>query len=307
MLDTSPSQSAFQSDGSCGLSTTPPETVTTGSVEAHAERTIWDICADNFPHTSKTCTARVISTLQNLSGSSRKSSSAGSCASTEDIGSGAESEATTHKPDDTDSPEPGPGIDQVLKRNQDAIDSVDQILACPCSANSELALMVVVIIYKIISWYQAILDKNDSTSTEQDGVLWNHDAASGISNPAVATSSSAALSRANPEAMTIPPISIGGYELEAEHRTRVIAQLVLNELGKISRVVVHLSLKFRGLAGVSSVGGGADSDSTGLAEDDGLDGLDGLDGDDLEFPLDAFVRCRLRWTKRRALAQLRCD
>lgn len=168
-------------------------------------------------------------------------------------------------------------LDTVLRVNQAAIDNVLKILECPCTANTNLALIVTIIVLKILSWYQASLERSstgdDGSSTASAGSSSHFSSACGSRGRSPSPAA---------ESVFMPPITIGAYQLEAEHRSRMIAQLMLTELAKMSRIVDGFSRKY--------------------CQDEPMSTEDSQS--QLHFALHMFVKCRLKMTVLAAKRQL---
>jgi Aflatoxin regulatory protein/Fungal Zn(2)-Cys(6) binuclear cluster domain len=168
-------------------------------------------------------------------------------------------------------------LDTVLRVNQAAIDNLLTILNCPCTADSNLALLVTIIIFKILSWYEASL--HCSTAPGENSTV-----GSARSNSPLTSSCGTHDNSPTPavESVFMPPISIGAYQLDAEHRGRMVAQLILTELIKLNKVVDGFSQKY-GRGGPMST---EDSKTQ------------------LHFALEMFLRSRLKMTILTAKEQL---
>lgn len=132
-------------------------------------------------------------------------------------------------------------LDNVLRVNQAAMENVLTILDCPCTADTNLALLISMIFFKILSWYEAGLNCSNNNNNSDSSTP-----ASTMSDSPFASSPSTYASSPSLEVESVfmAPISIGAYELDAEHRRPMIAQLILTELGKMNRVVDGFSRKY---------------------------------------------------------------
>lgn len=130
-------------------------------------------------------------------------------------------------------------LDTVLRINQAAIDNVLTILNCPCTADTNLALLVTIIVFKILSWYEASL--NCSRSSGDSSMTGSASANSPFASSCGTHEGSPATGA---ESVFMPPITIGAYKLDDEHRGRMIAQLILTELVKLTKVVDGFSRKY---------------------------------------------------------------
>ena len=104
---------------------------------------------------------------------------------------------------------PTPTIEQVLITNKAAMQSIDTILACPCSLNPHYALTLALMCHKILVRYEAIVN------TTPNGHLV------AISDPSCAGKYAAT------------PITVGAYKIDAADERRIIIQLIINEVRNI--------------------------------------------------------------------------
>lgn len=107
--------------------------------------------------------------------------------------------------------QPRPTIDQVLKINNDAMKNVSTILACSCSRDSSLPLLLSTIFNKALAWYRAVVDSHNLT-------MGNGEPAQNVK-----------------EEVVHRPISVGGYELDDESSDLMKIQLVLSRLRMMSK------------------------------------------------------------------------
>ena len=174
-------------------------------------------------------------------------------------------------------------LDRVLRVNQSARDNVLSILNCSCTADTGLALLVAMIVSKILSWYQAVL--NRSCKNGDGGMAGNTGSKTSLASPSSSNHHRGSLSPAVGESVFLPPISIGAYQLDADHWGRMIAQLILTELAKMRNVIEVFSKRY----------GPQESMPT---EDSNTQ---------LHFALEVFLRSRLKMTIVAAREQLAQD
>lgn len=146
-------------------------------------------------------------------------------------------------------------FDTVLKINQTAIDNVQAILSCICTGTTNQALLATAIISQTFSWYEACLERSCNPGSG------DYSASATNGDPTAAGSSSSSSSNSqfvNPshrngtssltlqgmESVFMPPITIGGLQLEAEYGARVVAQVILAELIKMGKVMNAFAEKF---------------------------------------------------------------
>ena len=112
-------------------------------------------------------------------------------------------------------------IDDVLATNKEIIDSIVRTLKCSCSRDTELALILTVIAFKVISWYSAVARSDEAPSGS----------ANNASKPAA-------------ERVSDMPITVGKYNLDRDDKVRTRAQIALSELHRMVRLIELLSKSF---------------------------------------------------------------
>ena len=118
-----------------------------------------------------------------------------------------------------------PTIDQVLTINKTAIQHVYRLLACSCSRDPLIPLLVAAVCAKIFAWYQAIARVDGGNS------------GSGTTAAVTTTSLRA-------ETVIHTPVTLGAYELDGADEESMRTQLVLSELRKADRLVDKFTERF---------------------------------------------------------------
>lgn len=118
-------------------------------------------------------------------------------------------------------------IDHVLAKNKEIIDSVAKTLKCSCSLDTQLALILTVIGFKIIAWYSAVARGDE----EQDA-----SPQSGSTNRAC---------KPTAERVSHMPITVGKYNLDGVDKRKMHAQIALSELHRVVRLIEQLGKSFR--------------------------------------------------------------
>ena len=114
-----------------------------------------------------------------------------------------------------------PPVDKILKSNKSAIDNLITLLTCACSLDPQFALLVALIAFKILGWYQAVAGIDSSSpSNTLDSTL----------SPT--------------ENIKRMPIMVGGYTLDGDDKDRMEVQLVLSELRKVAQLVDKFTKRF---------------------------------------------------------------
>ncbi|TIA30987.1 hypothetical protein D6C78_09215 [Aureobasidium pullulans] len=127
-------------------------------------------------------------------------------------------------------------VDEALTTSKQANVAFHRLVACSGCCTSQNLLSLVIIIYKILNCYAAIVQK--------------------IVKPETRSSSP----RAVDVCMNAAPISIGAYQVDAEDEDRFKMQLVSNELRKVSRSIQTLISRFSDLSNKSAAGSFMDGD-----------------------------------------------
>ena len=130
-----------------------------------------------------------------------------------------------------------PTIDQVLVTNRAAVQSVLTLLACPCSTDRHLPLLLAVITSKILAWYQAIVCVNINGSSQTTSSL-------SVSSLPHSSTTVAATSYTHLESVIHTPITLGAYTLDGEDEERLRVQLVLGELKRVDNLVEKFCERF---------------------------------------------------------------
>ncbi|KAL9035831.1 MAG: hypothetical protein Q9214_006412 [Letrouitia sp. 1 TL-2023] len=106
-----------------------------------------------------------------------------------------------------------PTIDNIIATNKKIIESLSIMLDCPCSLDEQLASILALITFKIMTWYASAAKGTESKPSGKT---------SGASSPA----------------------SVGKYNLDGTDNARMRAQLILSELHRVVRFLERLSKRF---------------------------------------------------------------
>lgn len=171
------------------------------------------------------CSSLIISTIQKLDVPiCPKSATPGSTASLPTVGGGMGSRS----------------LDTILKDNHTALDNVLTILRCPCTAKTNLVLLITTVCSWVLSWYEASLGRHSSGKWCSNGSDWVD--GNGTWAPSRESSTTAPLQEKPSlssflNRVSIPSIQIGAYKIQSEQSDRIVAQLILAELVKAREVV----------------------------------------------------------------------
>ncbi|KAL8830463.1 MAG: hypothetical protein Q9191_001425 [Dirinaria sp. TL-2023a] len=132
-------------------------------------------------------------------------------------------------------------IQAVIARNEATIEAVGSMLKCSCSHDGYLLAVMSLIIFRVLGLYAAVARKTPNLQGAQ-----------------------ACLSRQSPPTEQVPqnPTIVGSYCLDGADSARMAAQLVLNELHRVRRLVDQLSSMLKLQAAKKGTGGGAETPET---------------------------------------------
>ncbi|EIT82440.1 hypothetical protein AO1008_08538 [Aspergillus oryzae 100-8] len=114
-------------------------------------------------------------------------------------------------------------LDATLDDGRTAMDTVKDILACPCAQEIRVALLLVLIIQQVLESYQALLTQQHDTPREESPL--------GINLSGYDT-----------------PMAIGRYLLDNELRSKIIVQVLSSELEKIGLILDILTRHAQSMA-----------------------------------------------------------
>ncbi|KAF1944660.1 hypothetical protein EJ02DRAFT_501307 [Clathrospora elynae] len=138
-------------------------------------------------------------------------------------------------------------LDSVLSITKLAVQSVLQLLSCPCSSDPHLAMLYSSITSKILTWYQIAAGVNPtaSSSASVSPALSSLSGSSGFSSPSSSGFSSPMITPSAEEELTfnaqVQPLRFGLYEFNKLEQERLRRQLVLGELTKCGQLVEALA------------------------------------------------------------------
>ncbi|KAJ4366409.1 hypothetical protein N0V83_008045 [Neocucurbitaria cava] len=138
-------------------------------------------------------------------------------------------------------------LDSVLSICTLAVESVLQLLSCPCSSDPHLAMLYSSITSKILTWYQIAAGVNvtassgasvsASLSSSNSSIYSSSPSSSGFSTPL----STPMLDSDMTFNVQIQPLPIGLYEFDEMEQERLRRQVVLHELQKSGQLVDALA------------------------------------------------------------------
>ncbi|KAJ0120549.1 hypothetical protein J7T55_015278 [Diaporthe amygdali] len=197
-----------------------------------------------------------------------------------------------------------PTIEEVITKNQGAIESIGRMLNCSCARDGYLLALISLVLLKILAWYDASARASPDGRPPAGSEVFSSGSSLGASGTN-STSSSSSIFAASPapsaassdhnggvtasrssnmEQVRWAPSVVSSYCLDGEDSGRMAAQLVLSELSRVQRLVSGLEETLRALLQAahnnhSSSHGGAASEGGGL-----VGAVGGLDRDESATP-----------------------
>jgi hypothetical protein len=131
-------------------------------------------------------------------------------------------------------------LDNVLSITRLAVQSVLQLLSCPCSSDPHLAMLYSSITSKLLTWYQIAAGVNVSASRAPPSL------SSGSVSPASSAGFSSPLSMPSPKIdvafnIALQPLQFGVYQFDEEQQQMLRRQVVLRELKNCGKLVEALA------------------------------------------------------------------
>lgn len=133
-------------------------------------------------------------------------------------------------------------MDSVLSITRLAVQSVLQLLSCPCSSDPHLAMLYSSITSKLLTWYQIAAGVNVTASSSNIPPSLSSASTSPASSVFSSPLTTPALEK---EAMTfniaLQPLQFGMYQFDEAEQARLRRQVVLRELKKCGQLVDALA------------------------------------------------------------------
>lgn len=124
-----------------------------------------------------------------------------------------------------------PTIQSVIAENEETIEAIDSLLQCTCSQDSYLLAILSLIVFKLLSWYEAAARERPMTENSQSPTKtqYNHRRES---------------LHHSEQVIQFSPVD-GSDSHHGKDQDRVAAQLVLSELHRVQRLVNILSQRLK--------------------------------------------------------------
>ena len=116
--------------------------------------------------------------------------------------------------------DPYPSLDHILRTNSVVLENIDSMLSCSHSEDYYLPLLIAVIAFKALSWYQAVV---------------------GIYDPLVELPEG---SQCIKETVTDRPLTVGAYELDEKTGRAMKDSLILNNLREMNSIAGRYNTTF---------------------------------------------------------------
>jgi hypothetical protein len=120
---------------------------------------------------------------------------------------------------------PTASFEGVIAQNQAAVDTVDNILKCPCSRNSVLLFTIALVVFKTLGWYAACANAAPRESNGQDS-----DASETLA-PSSPSGRRASIVRRPLQSTMLD------YEMDIDYEDRIVCQIVLSRLYSVRRTL----------------------------------------------------------------------
>ena len=159
-------------------------------------------------------------------------------------------------------------LDTVISTNKAVMEILHRISGCTCSVPGNHVIMISAVLFIVLAWYEACLAACGGAS---EHVVMK--AASGYLDVSEMRRYDADISEVGartvrpqdspgtesddlPQLVHIPPIQVGSLQLGVESRRQVVAQIVLTELAKVTKIIESLTERSYGMSStILGVGG----------------------------------------------------
>ena len=149
-----------------------------------------------------------------------------------------------------------PTIKSVVAENEQTIETISNMLQCPCAQDGYLLAIMSLIVFKVLGSYAAAARETPAT----DGGL----------NPPMSHRNVQRHSSWHSKQGPQFPIVVGSYCIDGDDQGRMAAQLILSELHRVQRLVNLLSQRLKGHGkrnGETGTPGSADNDQDRVVSD----------------------------------------
>ena len=141
-------------------------------------------------------------------------------------------------------------LDTVISTNKAAIKHLHRISGCTCSIPGNHFVLISAVLFMVLAWYEACLDACNRASEQGAVRPGSRDSTFEMDAGNIEVKEDRdAGSDERSMLVYIPPIQVGSLQLGAESRRQVVAQIVLTELAKVTRVIETLTERSCGVNG----------------------------------------------------------
>lgn len=133
-------------------------------------------------------------------------------------------------------------LDSVLSTTKLAVQSVLQLLSCPCSSDPHLAMLYSSITSKILTWYQIAAGVSVTAPSSRSTPFSSSSNSSSVPSSVTSSPLSTPMSEDNMSFhVHMQPLHFGQYQFDEREQERLRRQVVLQELKKCGQLVEALA------------------------------------------------------------------
>ena len=143
-------------------------------------------------------------------------------------------------------------LDTVISTNKAVMEILHRISGCTCSVPGNHLVIISAVLFTVLAWYEACLGASDRTQKQgvgkagsgEPGVMETRRGDADAFEEAGTIGQKDGLGTRtddHAELVCIPPIQVGSLQLGVESRRQVVAQIVLTELAKVTKVIESLT------------------------------------------------------------------
>ncbi|KAF2237157.1 hypothetical protein EV356DRAFT_27274 [Viridothelium virens] len=135
-----------------------------------------------------------------------------------------------------------PPLDKVLYFNRVAMNTLKELLECPCAQQAHLALLYTTIVSKALSWYRSAVSPQGQSISLGSYPTASSPNTSGSSTSAVSPVSTQSKA-STAQGIQSTPIQIGVFDLEEEDQRVLMRGILLREVRKVEGIVDEITIR----------------------------------------------------------------
>ena len=143
-------------------------------------------------------------------------------------------------------------LDTVISTNKTVMEILHRISGCTCSVPGNHLVIISAVLFTVLAWYEACLGASERAHKQgvgkagsgEPGVMETRRGDADAFEEAGTIGQKDGLGTRtddHAELVYIPPIQVGSLQLGVESRRQVVAQIVLTELAKVTKVIESLT------------------------------------------------------------------